>query len=137
MKMAKNKFNKYHTNIYFPPEFSELVVEFISTFNEEIELTAHAAEEMYSNDKRGHIPLPTKDEILNADASQIFEFAERKDRLGRIQKAAFRLSHLSEKYDYSYVIARDGVIITSWANDKDDWHTLKESKDRYIQAPKE
>ena len=64
--MKKNhKFNRYHSDVHFPEEFSKMVLEFIETFMEEINLTDHAAEEMYK-DKRGMIPLPTRDETPRA-----------------------------------------------------------------------
>lgn len=135
--MSKNKktkdLNKYHSSVYFPESFPSMVLEFISTFNGEIDLTTHAAEQMYA-DKRGQIPLPTSKELLDR-SNRIFEFHERKDRLGRIQKAHFRVGHLNENYDFSYVVARGGVIVTSWANDKGDNHRLLESRTVYVQPP--
>lgn len=129
----KQDLNRYHSDIYFPESFADMVLEFIETFSDNINLTDHAADEMYK-DKRGMIPLPTKDEILN-NSNKIIEFYERKDRLDRIQKAAIRISHLHEDYDYTYVIARGGVVVTCWANDKNDHHRLTESKEIYIQPP--
>lgn len=130
-KKNTKKLNKYHTSIYFPESFPEMVLEFIDSFVGEIDLTNHAGEQMYE-DKRGRIPLPTKEELLNR-SNRIFEYHERQDKLGRIQKAHFRISHLSENYDYTYVVARGGVIVTAWANDKGDNHRLTESKNIYIQ----
>lgn len=128
--MSKKKFNRYHDSIYFPENFSEMIMEFIQTLSNEIDLTNHAAEALYE-DKRGNIPLPTKKELL--DTNKIVEFYERTDRLGRIQKAVFRVSHLSEKYDYTYVVARGGVVVTAWANDKNDNHRLTHALNEYIQ----
>lgn len=129
----KINFNRYHANVYFPESFANMVLEFIETFSDNINLTDHAADEMYK-DKRGMIPLPTKLEILHA-SNKVIEFYERVDRLGRIQKAAIRIGNLHEDYDYTYVIARGGVVVTCWANDKDDHHRLTESKENYIQPP--
>ncbi len=125
--------NKYHSGVYFPESFPTMVLEFIESFVGEIDLTNHAAEQMYA-DKRGKIPLPTKEELLDR-SNRIFEFHERQDRLGRLQKAHFRISHLNEDYDYTYVVARGGVIVTAWANDKGDNHRLNESANTYIQPP--
>lgn len=129
--MSKKKFNRYHDSIYFPENFSEMMVEFVQTLNDEIDLTHHAAEALYE-DKRGSIPLPTKKELLDSD-NKIIEFYERMDRLGRIQKAVFRVGHLHEKYDYTYVVARGGVVVTAWANDKGDNHRLTHASNEYIQ----
>ncbi len=129
--MSKKKFNRYHDSIYFPENFSEMIMEFIQTLSNEIDLTNHAAEALYE-DKRGNIPLPTKKELLDS-GNKIVEFYEKTDRLGRIQKAVFRISHLSEKYDYTYVVARGGVVVTAWANDKGDNHRLTHAINEYIQ----
>lgn len=133
--MSKKKFNRYHDSIYFPETFSKMMVEFIQTLNDEIDLTNHAAEALFE-DKRGDIPLPTKKELLD-NTNKIVEFYERTDRLGRIQKAVFRVSHLSEKYDYTYVVARGGVVVTAWANDKGDNHRLTHALNEYIQDKKD
>ena len=118
---------------FFPASFSLIIA--LESFVGEIDLTNHAAEQMYS-DKRGKIPLPTNEELLNR-SNKIFEYHERQDRLGRIQKAHFRIGHLNEDFDYTYVVARGGVIVTSWANDKGDNHRLTESHSIYIQQPEE
>jgi len=132
--MGRHKdLNRYHTDVYFPASFGSMVLEFIETLGDDINLTDHAADEMYS-DKRGMIPLPTRSEILNP-SNKIIEFYERPDRLNRIQKAAFRIGHLNEAYDYTYVVARGGVVVTCWANDKGDHHRLTESRENYIQPP--
>lgn len=135
MSKPRYQFNRYHSMVYFPDRFPEMVMEFISTFGEEINLTNHAAEQMYE-DKRGMIPLPSKTEILHPD-NLIVEYYERLDHLDRIQKVVFRVPSLSEEFDYTYVIARGGVIVTSWANDKGDNHRLTESVHLYVQPPQE
>ena len=129
----KAKFNRYHCEVYFPENFPQMVLEFINTFKGDVDLTTHAAEQMYE-DKRGQIPLPTNDELLNP-GNKIIEIYERLDKPGRIQKAVFRIGHLNENYDYSYVVARDGVIVTAWTNDKGDNHRLTNALNEYIQPP--
>lgn len=133
MKMVKRNYDmyRYHQQVYFPKDYPQMVLEFINTFEGDVDLTTHAAEEMY-DDKRGRIPLPTFEEILDHD-NLLIEFYERLDHLGRIQKAAIRVKCLHEDYDYTYVIARGGVIVTAWTNDKDDQHRLTESRTKYIQ----
>lgn len=133
MTKKTNNFNRYHSDIFFPEKFPQMVLEFVETFGDDINLTDHAAEQMYE-DKRGMIPLPSKEEMLDS-SNKIIEFYERLDRLGRIQKTVFRIGHLSEKYDYTYVVARDGVVVTCWGNDKGDHHRLTESRNNYIQPP--
>ena len=135
MAKKKTKFNRYHAGVYFPDNFAEMVLEFINSFTGEVDLTNHAAEQLFE-DKRGTIPLPTNEELLDP-SNKIVEFYERRDRTGRIQKAVFRISNLHENLDYTYVVARDGVIVTAWANDKGDNHRLTNSLKEYVQPPKE
>lgn len=131
MTRSKQDFNRYHHDIYFPEDFPNMVVEFIESFKGEVDLTTHAAEQLYDKkDPRGPIPLPTNEELLD-NRSRIVEFYERINHLGRIQKIVIRIGHLNEKYDYTYVVARDGVIVTAWANSKTDAHRLTKSLDEY------
>lgn len=135
MIKPKIDFNRYHQNVYFPEEFPTMALEFVNMFTEEVDLTTHAAEQMYDkNDPRGPIPLPTNEQLFD-HSNKLIEFYERKDHPGRIQKAVIRVSNLNEKYDYTYVVARDGVIITCWANDSGDNHRLTHSLNEYIQPP--
>lgn len=129
------EFNRYHHSVYFPEDYASMVLEFVNSFKGDVDLTSHAAEQMYDkNDHRGPIPLPTNEELLEY-SNKLVEFYERQDRTGRIQKALIRVGGLSEKYDYSYIVARDGVIITAWANDKEDTHRLTQSLKEYVQPP--
>ena len=131
MTKPKYDFNRYHNDIYFPDNFPTMVLEFVESFKGEVDLTTHAAEQLYDKkDPRGPIPLPTNEELLEP-SNMLVEFYERKDRVGRIQKALIRVNNLSEKYDYSYIVARDGVIVTAWANSKTDDHRLTKSFDEY------
>lgn len=131
----KMDLNRYHQNVYFPEEFPTMALEFVQLFTEEVDLTTHAAEQMYDKkDPRGPIPLPTNSQLFD-HSNKLVEFYERRDHLGRIQKAVIRVGNLNEKYDYTYVVARDGVIITCWANDSGDNHRLTHSLNEYIQPP--
>lgn len=129
----KRAVHKYHYSVYFPENFANMMLEFVQTIKSDPDLTGHAANEM-NEDKRGQIPLPTKEEILDR-TNMVVEVHELVDKPGRIQRAAFRINFLSEDYDYTYIIARDGVIVTAWANDKGDNHRLTESRQKYIQGP--
>lgn len=133
---SKNaKFNRYHCDIYFPEKYPDMVLEFVSLFDrDDVECTSHAASKMINekNDPRGIIPYPTKDELFDS-SNRLVEFYELLDKPGRIQKAVIRVGNLSEKYDYTYVVARDNTIITCWANDKGDNHRLTKSLEEYVQ----
>lgn len=129
MYHKQHKLNRYHADVYFPVDYESMILEFINTFNE-IDLTSHAAEQMYQ-DKRGYIPLPSLHELLHYD-NKLIEIYERKYERGCIQKIVIRITSLSENYDYSYVVARGGTVVTCWANDKNDQHRLSESNNEYI-----
>ncbi len=133
MAKLKYKFNRFHNEVYFPPNYASMVLEFVNSFKGEVDVTFHAAEQLLE-DKRGEIPLPTNIELLDP-SNLLIEFYERLDRPGRIQKAVIRINNLSEKFDYSYVVARDGVIVTAWTNDKGDNHRLTDSLMEYVQPP--
>ncbi len=97
MPYKKHKFNRYHNEVYFPPNYASMVLEFVNSFVGEVDVTTHAAEQLLE-DKRGKIPLPTNEELLDP-SNMLIEFYERHDHLGRIQKAVIRIGNLSEKFD--------------------------------------
>ena len=135
--MAKStvKFNRYHRDVYFPENHPEMVLEFVNLFTEEVDLTTHAAEKMIDDtNPRGRIPLPTNEQLFH-NSNELIEFYERVDIPGQIQKVVMRIRHLSEKYDYTYVVSRDGFIITCWSNSKTDNHRLTESINLYYCPP--
>lgn len=136
MKAGFN-FRRYHNKIYFPENTAEMVIEFIQQIDD-IDVTNHAIEEL-SKDKRGVIPIPTKDEIFNSE-NTLVEFYERVDEAGNrtniIQKLVIRAHNLSEKYDYCYVLAREGFIVSAWANDKNDIHRLNHKAHFYYNPNK-
>jgi hypothetical protein len=49
----------------------------------------------------------------------------------KLQKILLRLHHLSDKFDYSYVLARESYIVSAWCNSKNDDHRLIESFANY------
>lgn len=133
--MKEKDLRRYHNKVYFPPweELGEMVIEFFKILPDDIVPTHHAAQQLLE-DKRGVIALPTKPELMNP-TNTLVEFYEILDRDGRatnkIQKALIRIHNLSEKYDYTYSVARDGAIITAWAVDKGDEHRLTQAMYNY------
>lgn len=117
--------------------------EFVGQFRQDFssknpEPTHHAAEELFE-DKKAHkyntpIPLPTHEELFNSE-NTLVEFYEVLDRnnqpTGRIQKAVIRIHNLHERLDYTYVVAREGFIVSAWANEKQDEHRLTVSESEY------
>lgn len=143
MALNPNRLRRYHKDIFFPKELGNMLGEFISQFrieetSKDPEPTYHAAEELLEDKKAqnhgGQIPLPTREELFNNN-NTLVEFYEVLDReskpLGKIQKAVIRIHNLHSKLDYTYVVAREGFVVSAWANDKNDKHRLTESKDAY------
>jgi elongation factor P--beta-lysine ligase len=125
----KLNLRRYHYKIYFPENTGEMLLEFVKQLPDKIDVTYHAAEELFE-DKRGIIPLPSKIELLHND-NQLVEVYERLDKnnkpINQIQKIVIRISNLSEKYDYAYVLAREGYVVSAWANAKTDYHRILEN----------
>jgi hypothetical protein len=99
----------------------------------DVDVTFHAAEQLME-DRRGIIPLPTREELLDP-TNTLVEFYEQANQfgepLGKMQKALIRIHNLNEQYDYSYVLAREGYIVSAWANDKGDDHRLLKAYEYY------
>lgn len=124
---------RYHYKIYFPENLGEMLKEFFEAVPF-VDVTDHGAREL-EKDKRGIIPLPSKDEFFDPH-NKLVEVYERLDRHGDpeglAQKIVVRIPILNEKYDYTYVLAREGFIVTAWAVDKGDNHRLTESLKKYF-----
>jgi hypothetical protein len=129
---------RYHKNIYFPDNLGLMCAEFIQQIND-IDITYHAAEQLIE-DRRGIIPLPDRDEIFHPKNTlieiyeQLNEFGQ---PVGKIQKMLIRVHNLDATYDYSYVLAREGFIVSAWANDKNDEHRLDSKAARAYYRPAE
>ncbi len=137
MTANKKRMRRYHHKVYFGDDVGTMTKEFIEHLEEngvrEIGYTKHAEEERLT-DKRGIIPRATR-EILFDPTNTLVEFYEILTHDGkpttRIQKLVIRVHNLSDFYDYTYVIAREGFVVSNWANDKGDEHRLTGSKNVY------
>lgn len=131
--MKKPKFRRYHYQIYFPDNTGEMCLEFFGQLKNDINPTYHAMHQMV-DDPKGIIDLPTKDDLMNS-SNTLVEFYELKDDmdrpLGKIQKMLIRVKHLSEDRDFSYILAREGYIVSAWSNDKTDNHRLTGNNNYY------
>lgn len=134
--MARPNLRRYHHKIHFPDNTAQMCLEFFGQIKD-VDVTYHAAEQLME-DRRGIIPLPTKEELING-TNTLVEFYEQSNEfgipLGRMQKALIRIHHLNEQYDYSYVLAREGFIVSAWANDKNDDHRLNSRPNDYYRPP--
>lgn len=133
--MAKPRLNLrcYHNKIHFPENVGEMCAEFIGQIKD-VDVTFHAAEQLME-DRRGIIPLPSREEIFHPGNTLVEVYEQINESgvpLNRIQKMLIRVHNLSESFDYSYVLAREGYIVSAWANDKNDEHRLdSKSSGRY------
>ena len=127
----KIKQRRYHHLVYFPNNISELLLNFLKSF-QEINFTNHAIEEMKS-DKFGEIPKPTLMNILHPDNIfvEYYEPIVNDIPSGYIQKILIRVVCLDKELDYSYLISREGYIVSAWANPKDDNHKLTSNNGYY------
>jgi hypothetical protein len=110
------------------PDFvGDMCLEFFSNF-ETVETTFHSGNQLMEETKGGVIPLPTRADLM-APTNILVELYEQLNALGNgnriMQKALIRVHHLNSEFDYSYVVARDGYIVSAWANAKTDIHRLK------------
>lgn len=124
--MRKPSFRRYHYQVYFPKNTPDMCLEFFSQLKNEINPTYHAVHQLV-DDPKGIIDLPSKEDLLNPQ-NILVEFYEQKDDkgnpLGKIQKMLIRVKHLSEDRDFSYILAREGFIVSAWSNEKNDNHRL-------------
>lgn len=132
--MSRKSMRRYHHKIYFDDKIGQMTIEFINQLGtNEIGYTNHAENERFS-DKRGIIPRATRD-LLFCPTNTLVEVYEILHDDGtptaRIQKLVIRVHHLSDEFDYTYVIAREGFIVSNWANDKNDEHRLTHSGENY------
>lgn len=126
------RFRRYHYEVHFPKNLGEMVLEFYQSLPK-VDVTTHAAEQLLE-DKRGVIPLPTKAELFDASNTlvEIYEILDREGNpTGKLQKAVIRIKGLSEKLDYTYVVAREGFVVSTWSNSKTDKHRLTGKNEYY------
>lgn len=136
--MARPRLNlrRYHNKIYFPENTALMCLEFFGQIND-VDVTYHAAEQLME-DRRGIIPLPSREELLHPTNTlvEMYELCnDQSEPQGKIQKMLIRVHNLSEEYDYSYVLAREGFIVSAWANDKNDDHRLDSKAAREYYKP--
>ncbi len=125
--MQDDNLQRFHHKIWLPNNINELVVEFFDQLSN-VDLTTHAAKELLE-DKRGVIPLPSKIELTQAGNLLIEAYVW--ESKAYLQKAAIRIPSLSTVYDYTYVVAREGFVVSAWANSKTDNHRLLKGFEKF------
>lgn len=125
MPYEKPNFIRYHYELGFPKYVGEMCLEFFGNF-EVVQTTFHSANQLI-DEQKGYIPLPTRADLLHPKNTlvEIYENVDKYDMPAKLmQKSLIRVHHLDPNKDFSYVIARDGFLISAWANDKTDIHRL-------------
>lgn len=124
---------KYHYKVGFPDNLYDMLVEFINQLTtDNLIYTDHARKERFSDKRtRKAIPLITRTDLLFPD-NTLIEYHVDTDH-NRIQKIVIRVHHLNDDLDFTYVVSREGVVVSNWANHKEDEHTLVNSKNIYVQ----
>jgi hypothetical protein len=126
------KLRRYHYNVFFPENTADMCLDFFLQLNE-VNVTYHAAHQMF-DDPRGIIDLPDKDDLLKEE-NILVEFYENLSEdnkpTGLMQKMLLRIKHFSKTQDFTYLIAREGYIVSAWKSDKDDIHRLTKSLHEY------
>lgn len=62
-------------------------------------------------------------------SNNLIEAYQRSD--GSLQKVVLRVPMLSPVFDYTYVIAREGYVVSAWANSKSDNHRLLKGFEKF------
>lgn len=134
------RLRRYHQKVWLPDNIGELLAKFITAASEKtIGDTYHAKDEQKA-DKRGKIPHPTRSDLFDPKNTLVecYEILDNRGmRMNKLQKCVIRVTTLSDKYDYTYVIAREGFIVTNWINDKGDDHRLTGNNNYYKPVPQE
>ena len=97
-----------------------------------VHLTNHSINEI-RNDRNGIIPIPSMSQ-LTSSSSFLIEFYSpivNGEVENKIQKLLIRVKDLSDTLDYSYIIAREGFIVSTWSNKKSDIHKLKNTQNYF------
>ena len=130
--MRKPDFIRYHYELGLPGYVGDMCLEFFQNFDK-IQTTFHSANQLI-DERNGFIPLPTLADLLHPKNTlvELYELMDKYNMPAKImQKALIRVHHLDDHKDFSYVIARDGFLISAWANAKTDIHRLK-NRDVYF-----
>lgn len=110
---------KYNKDVFFPPNWIKDVAKFLVSLPSTLRNSYHV--ELERSYKHNYIVK--KDDLT---ASSIFELQYSTD--GKLVKVGFRLTKLDPKRDIIVIISNNGVIVTTWTNNKNDVHsTLQKS----------
>lgn len=116
---------RYHKDIGFPENYIQTIINFFLGFDD-TRLTFHSISEM-ADDKLTIIGMPHKTNLIDLDTELIEIYTDGDE----FSKVLLRNKSMSNDYDFLYVIANDGAVVSAWANEKDDDHNTL-GKDIYF-----
>jgi hypothetical protein len=110
-----------------------MVKKFFKEFDE-IYFTTHALKNVEARKST----LLTKQDLLHKESQLIsfFEQAPNKKRGFLLKSILVRVCHLSQEKDFYVVTAKDGWVITTWANEKSRSRSCGGRDPRYATAKK-
>ena len=103
---------KYHKDVFFPKNWEKLVNGMLHHIYN-LKYSHHASEE--ATDRK--VPTVNKRDL---NAKEVFEIVT--DLTGKLLKVGFRIQNLDKK-DVIAVISKEGLVITTWLNSRNDSHT--------------
>jgi len=139
MKSRKKTVRRYHVGLWLPENIVTMATNFFQQLPDELGVTYHGVEQLLE-DRRliqngDFIPTPTKRDLTgkNATLVEVHELLDKfsRNQTGIIQKLVVRVHHFSAIHDFTYVVSRDGFIVSGWSNDKTDVHEV-DHREYYI-----
>lgn len=119
---------RYHTSFGFPDGVLDELHDTVNSI-QSLELSVHSIMAMLG-DKKSIIPVPNVDVLLETENNLMEVYVDN----GKIEKFLIRVKTMDDEFDYTYVITKDGMIVTCWTNDKNDVPTLNKRSTSYIKC---
>lgn len=119
---------RYHTSFGFPNGVLDALHEVVNNINE-LYLSVHSIVSMLG-DKKSIVPVPNVEVLLEPENNLMEVYVDD----GKIEKFLIRVKTIDAEFDYTYVITKDGMIVTCWANDKEDVPTLNKRSTSYVKC---
>ena len=106
---------RHHYQVYFEENFREDLKAFLNSIN--AVSYSHHAKLQTIQDRYGIIPVIKKDSLPSGTPIEYYRID------GILWKVVFKFTNFNSAFDYSYTIAKDGTVVTAWANEKSDNHS--------------
>ena len=115
---------KFHKEVGFEPGATEEIMAALGRLSR-LTYTRHAQLETIK-DRYKIIPVL---KLADIEPDDIFEYTRMG---GRIERIAIRVKKFDQWFDFCYSVSLEGMVVTAWANSKDDDHsTLRRREYEY------